>query len=342
MGGEAGERTTRSVDINLDEGTGGRVIEGQLTVRQRAAVGIIVAVLASAYVLWFDSVTNQYGQGGSDFDQLWFAARVVVHGGDPYQSIGPGRAFEWGWPLLYPLPTVIAAIPFAGLPLLAARILFVGLSAGLLAFALSARGVALLIVLLSAAVVDAVRAGQLSLLMTAGLTVNSLAVALVLKPPFGLALLAATPRRQAIAVAAAAGLLLSAVAFAIQPGWLFEWMRLVRGSGHLRAPVLALGGPLLLLALLRWRRADARVLLACICVPHTPVVYDVVPLVMLVRNAREALAFAVLTYVALLLQDSMVANMPANDAAGVAARILNVVVYLPALGLVLSRRNDST
>jgi hypothetical protein len=315
------------------------VIEPPLGFRRRAVIGMAVALVAGVYVLWFDRITHQYGPGGSDFDQLWFAARVLVRGGDPYQAIGPGRTFEWGWPLLYPLPTVIAAVPFAGLPLLAARILFAGLSAGLLAFALTKRGNAPLVVLLSAAVVDAVRAGQLSVLMTAGLTVNALAVTFVLKPPFGLALLAATPRRQAIAVAAATGLLLSAVAFAVQPGWLFEWMHLVRGAAHFRAPVLALGGPLLLLALLRWRRADARVLLACACVPHTPVVYDVVPLVMLVRNVREALAFAVLTYVALLLQDSMVANMPADDAARVAARILNVVVYLPALGLVLSRRN---
>ena len=330
------------MDINLDEGPGRRVIQGSLTLRQRAAIGVVVAVVASAYVFWFDTITHQYGPGGSDFDQLWFAARVLVRGGDPYQSIGPGRAFEWGWPLLYPLPTVVAAVPFAALPLLGARILFAGLSAGLLAFALTERGVAPLVVLLSAAVVDAVRAGQLSVLMTAGLTVNTLAVVLVLKPPFGLALLAATPRRQAIIVAAAAGLLLSGAAFALRPDWLFEWIHIVRGAGHFRAPLLSLGGPLLLLALLRWRRADARVLLACACVPHTPVVYDVVPLVMLVRNVREALAFAALTYVALLTQDSMVTSMPADEAANLAARILNVAVYLPALALVLSRHEDST
>src|SRR5689334_21311316 len=132
--------------MNLDEGTGGRVIAGRLTLRQRAAVGVVIGVVASLYVLWFDTVTHQFGPGGSDFDQLWFAARVLVRGGDPYQAIGPGRAFEWGWPLLYPLPTVVAVLPVAWLPLLAARIAFVGISAGFLAFALSARGFAPLIV----------------------------------------------------------------------------------------------------------------------------------------------------------------------------------------------------
>jgi len=292
-------------------------------------------------VLWFDSVTHQYGPGGSDFDQLWFAARVLVHGGDPYQAIGPGRAFEWGWPLLYPLPTVVAALPFAALPLLMARILFAGLSAGALAFALSKHGAVLLVVFVSAAIADAVRAGQLSVLMTAALTIDALAFAFVLKPPFGLALLAATPRRRAIVIAAGAGLVLCGTAFALQPGWLIEWLHALRGAGHVRTPLLTLGGPLLLLALLRWRRPDARILLACACVPHTPVVYDVVPLVLLVRNVREGLAFAALTYVATFAQVSFLADLTPDAAATRAARILNLAIYLPALFIVLSRPNES-
>jgi hypothetical protein len=337
----AGRNQTTAVDINLDEGTGERVIGVALTLRQRMVVGILVGLAASAYVLWFDTITHQYSQGGSDFDQLWFAARVLIHGGDPYQAIGPGRAFEWGWPLLYPLPTVVAVVPFAALPVLAARITFAGASAGLLGFALSKRGLAPLVVFLSAALVDAVRAGQLSVLMTAALSVDALAFAFVLKPPFGLALLAATPRRRAVVIAAISGIVLTGIAFTLQPGWLLEWLHAVRAAGHVRAPVLALGGPLILLALLRWRRVDARILLACACVPHTPLVYDVVPLAMLVRNIREGVVFAALTYGALIAQDSMVTNMPPDAAATLAARILNLAVYLPALGLVLSRPNEA-
>jgi hypothetical protein len=323
----------------LDEGTQERVIRSPLALRQRAAIGVAVALLAGVYVLWFDSVTHQFGPGGSDFDQLWLAARELARGGNPYEAIGPGRAFDWGWPLLYPLPTVVAALPFAALPLLAARILFIALSAGALAFALSKHGLSLLVVFFSAAVADAVRAGQLSVLMTAALTIDALAFAFVLKPPFGPALLLATPRRRAIVIAVAAGVVLSGIGFALQPGWFADWLRALRGAGHVRAPLLTFGGPLLLLALLRWRRPDARILLACACVPHTPVVYDVVPLVSLVRSFRQGLAFAVLTYVALLAQASFLANLPPDAAATRAARILNLAIYLPALLLVLSRPN---
>ena len=343
MDGEmvSGPQTTTPADTNLDEGTWQRVIETPLGPRPRAIIGVAVALIASLYVLWFDTVTHQYGPGGSDFDQLWFAARVLIRGGNPYEAIGPGRAFDWGWPLLYPLPTVVAIVPLAGLPVLAARIFFAGFSAGFLAFALAKwrRPPLVLVILLSAAVLDAVRAGQLSVLMTAALTVDALAFGFILKPPFGLALLVATPRRRAVAVAVTTGLALTAVAFALQPGWLMEWLRAMKGAGHVRAPVLVLGGPLLLLALLRWRRTDARVLLACACVPHTPVVYDVVPLAMLARNLREGVAFTVLSYAALIAQASFIKNLPPDAAATLAARILNVLIYIPALLLILSRPN---
>jgi hypothetical protein len=34
-----------------------------------------------------------------DIEQFWFAARTLLHGGDPYAAIGPGRAFQYPWPL---------------------------------------------------------------------------------------------------------------------------------------------------------------------------------------------------------------------------------------------------
>ncbi|HET9799734.1 MAG TPA: hypothetical protein VFP90_17175, partial [Gemmatimonadaceae bacterium] len=42
-----------------------------------------------------------------DIEQFWFAARTLLHGGEPYAAIGPGRAFQYPWPLVYPLPASV-------------------------------------------------------------------------------------------------------------------------------------------------------------------------------------------------------------------------------------------
>lgn len=68
----------------------------------------------------------------SDFDQLWLAARAVMARGDPYAAVAASR---WPWPLLYPMPAVVVALPFALLPLPIARAVWVAFCTGLLAWA---------------------------------------------------------------------------------------------------------------------------------------------------------------------------------------------------------------
>ena len=307
---------------------------------QRVALAAAAAAIAAGYVLYFDFSTKQLGLGGSDFDQLWFAARALWRGSNPYDLIGPGRQFNWAWPFLYPLPAVVAILPIAWLPLLAARVLFAALSVGVLAFALSRRGGGRLAILGSAAAIDAARAGQLSLLLTAAVMLSWLAFVFPLKPPLGFALLAASPRRRSLVVALAGGSVLVIAAFAAQPGWMISWLAALRSMSHMRAPALEFGGPLLLLALVRWRRLDARVLLACACVPHTPSLYDVVPIGLVARDFRESLVYALLTHAALFSQQWLVPGLPPAAAATMAARILNVTVYLPALVAILFRPNS--
>ena len=45
-----------------------------------------------------------------DFDQSWAAARVLFAGGNPYESIGPGKPYGWPWPYYYPLPAALSAV----------------------------------------------------------------------------------------------------------------------------------------------------------------------------------------------------------------------------------------
>ncbi|MCA1560455.1 MAG: hypothetical protein LC804_09380, partial [Acidobacteria bacterium] len=70
----------------------------------------------------------------SDFAQLWHAARAWMHGIDPYSVVGPGRSFPWPFPLLYPMPAVLAAVPFAWLPLRVVDPLVVGIGASAFAW----------------------------------------------------------------------------------------------------------------------------------------------------------------------------------------------------------------
>ena len=314
--------------------------EPSLSWRARLTYAAIAGILAAAFILFVDFRSDEFGPGGSDFDQLWFAARALWRGANPYALIGPGRPFDWRWPFVYPLSTAVAALPFAILPVLVARVAFTSLSAAVLAFALSQRGRGVLVVLLSASMLDAVRTAQLSPLLTAGVLLTSVSFVFPLKPHTGLALVVAGARPRAIAIAAITGVSLAAIAFSVQPDWVSQWLHALRQTIHFRAPVFALGGPLLLLAVLRWRRLDARVLLACVCVPHTPTVYDVLPLALAVRTFREGFVFAVLTHAALFLQLARVTTESNGTAPSNAANILNLVVYLPVLTAILLRPNE--
>ncbi len=307
---------------------------------KRVAAALGVALLTALYVWWFGYTTHQLAAGGSDFDQLWAAARAFVAGREPYDAVGPGREYSWAWPLLYPMPAVLTITPFTILPVVAARVLFSALSAGALAFALSRDGFHRFPILASAAMMDAARGGQLAPLLTAALLLPSIFWLIALKPNLGAAFGAATSSRRALLVAAAGSALLLTASFLTNPDWLGRWLAALPAAKHLRIPVATMGGPLLLLALTRWRRLDARILLACACVPHTPVVYDVVPLGLVARTFRESLAFALLTFVALFAQDYFVTGSPPAESATLAARILNLTVYLPCLVAVLLRPNE--
>ena len=71
-----------------------------------------------------------------DFSLVWYSARAVLHGQDPYALIGPGRAYEWVAGLFYPLPGVLVGIPFTPLPSAAACGIFMIVAGGCFAWAL--------------------------------------------------------------------------------------------------------------------------------------------------------------------------------------------------------------
>src|SRR5678815_3979796 len=54
--------------------------------------------------------------GPRDFGPVWFAARSILQGVDPYPLVGPGLAYDWSSPLVYPITAAFVAIPFTPFP----------------------------------------------------------------------------------------------------------------------------------------------------------------------------------------------------------------------------------
>jgi hypothetical protein len=306
--------------------------------RVRWQVALVFAVTASVMARRALLVPNW----PTDFDQLWYAARALIAGDNPYSVVGPGRQFPWNWPLYYPLPAVLLAVPFAALPVAAARIAFSAIAGALLGWAVGPRIRTYWPMVLSASFIIAASRTQWAPVLLAAAWLPALGFTIAAKPSVGLASLAALGGRRLL-VAAAGFAAAFIVTFAIQPGWLVDWLDAIRAAPHIRAAVLTLpAGPLLALAALRWKRPDARLFLALVLIPHTPSLYDLLLLFFVCRTVRESLILAVLTQVlfwAIVMNGGSFAGFDSYAAALGQAAVF--VVYLPVLLAILMRPNRS-
>jgi hypothetical protein len=108
----------------------------------------------------------------------------------------------------------------------------------------------------------------------------------------------------------------------------------LRESIHV-APVLRPGGWLLLLALIRWRTPEGRLLAALACVPQTGGLYDTLPLFLTIRHRAQGYALAALGFVPAVLIASM-RRHPLPLAEELAREWPTLLpLYLAALGFVL-------
>lgn len=272
----------------------------------------------------------------SDFEVWWQATRLWLHGVDPYR-VGPGMA---GWPfdgwLFYPMPALLATVPVAPLPMWGAGALLMGASVGTLAWALAREGWWRLWLLASPGGVMACKLGQWSPALLAAALLPSLGALAMTKPTLGVAMLAYRLDRRAMVLALVA-LLASVLAM---PAWPREWLaNLARIEGHL-PPILSWTGAPLALALLRWRRAEARLLVAMACVPQLLFFADQLAVGMVAANAREQKMLSACGLAAWTLWLFRV--QPGDLYVLAAAPYVLAGVYLPALVLVLRRPNEGT
>lgn len=308
--------------------------------RQRIAFALAIGVCAACYVWLYGRFNPQHT---SDFDQVWAAAQALAGGENPYEVIGYAKPrFFWPWPFYYPLPAALLAWPLGFLPVLVARAVFCGVSSALLAWALTRDGWARWPAFLSIPFVVSLELAQWAPLLTAALLLPWLSWAGIAKPNWGIAIIAGAASARTWKPLVAGSAVLVAASFVVQPGWAADWLGVLREATHFQAPVTQPLGFLMLLALLRWRRWEARLLIAICLLPQTPGFYDALVLFAIPRTFRESLALCVAGFVVFF---AMVARQPWPTGADWMQDISRFTLwfeYLPCVAMVLRRPNEGT
>jgi hypothetical protein len=306
-----------------------------LTASQPGLVWLILAVLL--LVAYRVELALTGADHGTDFDLLYYAAQHVLRGENPYPI-----AREWfSYPLYYPMPAVLLIVPYALLPAAVARVLWDLTVGSLFAYALwRTQGSYALLALLSAAYLFALRAGQSTPLLVAASLLPWLGFMLVIKPNIGFALWGARPHRQA--VIGGAGLV--ALSLLVLPSWPLDWFHALQEQNeHLRPPVLRPFGFLLLLAALRWKTPEGRLLFLLSLIPQTMVPHGLVPLALIPANLLQMSVYVVGTWLTLGPVAEAIRRHPGALATSTAEAwpVMLCAVYLPMLYLVLKKSGHS-
>ncbi|HEU4642201.1 MAG TPA: hypothetical protein VFS44_07070 [Gemmatimonadaceae bacterium] len=270
-----------------------------------------------------------------DFTWPWRAARILLQGHDPYVVIQATGRYPFDNAFLYPLPAALVTLPFAPLRAELAGALFVALGAALLAFVITRDDWHRVPMLASAPFLKLLLAPQWSALMVVAALAPGFQWLAVAKPNVGLAAFAYRPTRAGVLGGAA----VLAVSLAVLPAWPAEWLRIAAHVRNHPAPVAMPFGFLLLLAALRWRTPEGRLLLAMAVLPQELLVYDQLLLWLIPRRWWSSLLMAVASWPALVAWVSPEAfGLPRAAAWPLTERVVMLCIYLPALAMVLLRR----
>lgn len=295
----------------------------------RLAIATLFALVAGTIAWRAQYVAHA---GGSDHVILQRAARIFLSGGDPYQLVGATQLPTVFWRFFYPLPSIILGFPFVWIDPERAAIAFTVGSAWLLGFALTRDGFNRVPMVLSVSFLAAAQFAQSTpLVLALGLIPVTRGLSM-LKPNIGLALFAWRPAWRDVGVAAT----LFLIPLIFWPDWPRRWLISVRSSPAHHSPALLGVGALALLSALRWRRPEARLLFAMTVIPHGLYFYDELPLWLVTRTRREALALTVSSWLGWFAWNVFSPGPRVVDSAPWAVASL----YVPALLMVLRRPNE--
>ena len=296
----------------------------------RALIALAIGTFAAG-IAWV--ATHRPGFGVPDFHWWWLAGRALLDDANPYgvipEAIGPEFQF------FNPLPAAVLAAPFALLRPDVGLALFSGLSAAILAYVVTRRSYNPLVMFLSASFAHAAVMGQWSLVLTAALFAPALAFLGAAKPNIGIAIVAASASWRT----AAAMVMFAALTLVIRPSWPAEWFAVIQTSTWHFSPLTIPGGALTLLALVRWRRPEARLLATLGMLPQSPFVYEVMPLFLVPRSRPEFYVLVIGSDIALGVY-AFFRGTPTAEFLRINGLALVVCMYLPALVMVLRRPNE--
>lgn len=163
----------------------------------------------------------------------------------------------------YPLPAGLFALPFVRLqPELAAGI-FWGISSSLLAFGLTRHGYTRLLIFLAYPYWAGIITVQWSPIIAASVFFPLLSPVTMAKPQIGLPVFLTRLSLKGLLACVVVAIL----SLVVMPNWPWLWLRQTGNYEHF-IPLLVLPGPLLLLALLRYRERDAWLLLLAAIMPQ--------------------------------------------------------------------------
>lgn len=298
-----------------------------LTKRQALAVAAGAAIVGFTIAFVVMRGPDQPG----DFLYWYTAAQALVRGENPYAAIPDLDPERFLTGFFYPLPAAILTVPFSFLPYALAGALFVGLSAGLLAYGVAQTGPHRLWLFAAAPFVVSAASGTWSLPIAAAAVLPALGFLAVVKPNVGIATFLYRPSWQLMAGCAA----LLAASLLIRPSWPTEWLNEVGGVQNRVIPILTPIGPLLLLSLTRWRRPETRLLLGYACIPQAPWFYDQLILWLIPKNSLESINYTFISQIALAVWvffDGILWKQ--------GNWFLAAVLYLPPLIMILRRPNS--
>ena len=312
---------------------------------RRLIITLIVGVLAAGATylsLQSWSAASGYDRLGHDFTIIWRAGHALLDGLNPYDVLrpAPGARSPFTHTFAYPLPAGFVGIPFTPLRPVIAAAVFVGLSFALAAYGLLRDGVWRLLVLMSAPAFTTLSNGQAAPLLLAAALLPPFGWLLIWKPTVGAAYFLAWPNRWTLVGGAVAAVL----AFAVLPTWPFDWIETVLAFpqlGQYRPPVRMFGGAFLVLAWLRWRRPEARLLGTLALVPQNTFFYEQLPLMLIPQSPRALLLFVLWSNVLKLSAEVLRprAGIPNPVSSVLWEPVIVLGLYLPALVMVLRRPN---